>query len=59
MLDIVIKRKIYSGAEGLEPTNGGIKARCLTTWRRPILSFIIFRLIFLIVLIIMRISQLL
>ena len=24
-----------AGAEGLEPTNGGIKTRCLTTWRRP------------------------
>jgi hypothetical protein len=25
-----------SGAEGFEPTNGGVKNRCLATWRRPI-----------------------
>jgi hypothetical protein len=24
-----------AGAEGFEPPNGGIKTRCLTTWRRP------------------------
>jgi hypothetical protein len=24
-----------AGAEGLEPSNGGIKIRCLTTWLRP------------------------
>ena len=24
-----------AGAEGFEPTNGGTKNRCLTTWRRP------------------------
>lgn len=24
-----------AGADGLEPPNGGIKTRCLTTWRRP------------------------
>ena len=28
--------KRSSGAEGLEPTNGGTKNRSLTTWRRPI-----------------------
>jgi hypothetical protein len=27
--------KNMAGAEGLEPTDGGIKTRCLTTWRRP------------------------
>ncbi len=27
--------KILAGAEGLEPSNGGIKIRCLTTWLRP------------------------
>lgn len=25
-----------AGAAGFEPANGGIKSRCLTTWRRPI-----------------------
>lgn len=25
-----------TGAEGLEPPNGGAKNHCLTTWRRPI-----------------------
>ena len=25
-----------AGAGGLEPPNGGIKIRCLTTWLRPI-----------------------
>ena len=24
-----------AGAEGIEPSNAGIKIRCLTTWRRP------------------------
>ena len=24
-----------AGAEGFEPTDDGIKTRCLTTWRRP------------------------
>ena len=24
-----------AGAAGFEPANGGIKSRCLTTWRRP------------------------
>ena len=24
-----------AGAEGFEPTNGGSKNRCLTTWRHP------------------------
>ena len=24
-----------AGAAGFEPTNDGIKNRCLTTWRRP------------------------
>ena len=27
--------KRSSGAEGLEPTNGGTKNRSLTAWRRP------------------------
>jgi hypothetical protein len=30
-----------AGAEGFEPPNGGIKTRCLTTWRRPNISFIV------------------
>ena len=29
-----------SGAVGFEPTNGGVKVRCLTTWRRPIFSML-------------------
>ena len=29
----VISRK--AGAVGFEPTNGGFKGPCLTTWRRP------------------------
>ena len=28
---------ILTGVVGFEPTNGGVKVRCLTTWRRPIL----------------------
>ena len=28
--------KLLAGAPGLEPGNGGIKIRCLTTWLRPI-----------------------
>jgi hypothetical protein len=24
-----------AGVEGFEPPNGGIKTRCLTTWRHP------------------------
>ena len=24
-----------AGTVGLEPTNGGVKVRCLTAWRRP------------------------
>lgn len=27
---------MLAGAAGFEPANGGIKSRCLTTWRRPI-----------------------
>src|SRR5262249_15523968 len=27
---------LLAGAGGLEPPNGGIKIRCLTTWLRPI-----------------------
>ncbi len=27
---------VNSGAGGFEPTNGGVKNRCLATWRRPI-----------------------
>lgn len=26
---------VLAGAAGFEPANGGIKSRCLTTWRRP------------------------
>ena len=26
---------MLAGAPGLEPGNGGIKIRCLTTWLRP------------------------
>src|SRR5437868_3536637 len=29
-----------AGAPGLEPGNGGIKIRCLTTWLRPIARLI-------------------
>src|ERR1700679_4116050 len=28
-------RKNLAGVEGFEPPNGGIKTRCLTTWRHP------------------------
>ena len=27
-----------AGAAGIEPANAGIKIRCLTAWRRPILE---------------------
>ncbi len=35
------KKSIFwtSGVEGFEPPNGGIKTRCLTTWRHPISIF--------------------
>src|SRR5688500_2919581 len=26
---------LLAGVEGFEPPNGGIKTRCLTTWRHP------------------------
>ena len=26
----------FTGVEGFEPANGGVKVRCLTTWRYPI-----------------------
>src|SRR3954466_2311303 len=29
------RRRGLAGAAGFEPANGGIKSRCLTTWRRP------------------------
>ena len=29
------KARSLDGAAGFEPANGGIKIRCLTTWRRP------------------------
>jgi len=29
------KLTVLVGAAGFEPANGGIKSRCLTTWRRP------------------------
>ena len=35
---------IKTGAEGLEPTNGGSKNRSLTTWRRPIYKHFLFSL---------------
>src|ERR1700722_162426 len=28
-------RSLVAGVEGFEPPNGGIKTRCLTTWRHP------------------------
>jgi hypothetical protein len=28
-------RDWLAGAEGIEPSNAGIKIQCLTTWRRP------------------------
>ena len=28
-------RQKLAGVEGFEPPNGGIKTRCLTTWRHP------------------------
>ncbi len=31
---------ILAGAAGIEPANAGIKSRCLTAWRRPILSMV-------------------
>ena len=30
--------KNVSEAGGFEPTNGGVKVRCLTAWRRPIFN---------------------
>ena len=33
--DIAIKGDCLAGAGGFEPPYGGIKIRCLTTWRRP------------------------
>lgn len=30
-----ILQRVLVGAAGFEPTNDGIKNRCLTTWRRP------------------------
>ena len=27
---------MLAGAAGFEPTNSGVKVRCLTAWRRPI-----------------------
>jgi hypothetical protein len=31
-------KKKLAGVAGFEPTNGGIKTRCLTTWRHPSIS---------------------
>ena len=28
-------KEVVAGAEGIEPSNAGIKIQCLTTWRRP------------------------
>jgi hypothetical protein len=30
---------VLAGEVGIEPTNAGIKIRCLTTWRLPIIGF--------------------
>ncbi len=32
---------LLAGTEGFEPTNDGIKTRCLTTWRRPIVKILL------------------
>jgi hypothetical protein len=29
------KKETITGVEGFEPANGGVKVRCLTTWRHP------------------------
>jgi hypothetical protein len=34
-LDVNLASVDMAGAGGFEPPNGGIKIRCLTTWRRP------------------------
>ncbi len=31
----ILQVKMMAGAAGFEPTDGEIKTRCLTTWRRP------------------------
>ena len=33
--EIYVRSEVLAGAAGFEPANGGIKSRCLTTWRRP------------------------
>src|ERR1700722_19171712 len=33
---IIVHLVYYFGVEGFEPSNGGTKNRCLTTWRHPI-----------------------
>jgi hypothetical protein len=32
----MIQPVFMAGVEGFEPTNAGIKTRCLTAWRHPI-----------------------
>lgn len=36
----VVALRTEAGAVGFEPTNGGSKNRCLTTWRHPSLFFV-------------------
>ena len=36
--------KYLTGPLGFEPRNGETKTRCLTTWRRPIIKFILVHL---------------
>jgi integrase len=35
---LTAKAKKLAGVEGFEPPNGGIKTRCLTTWRHPTIN---------------------
>ena len=35
-----VKQKM-AGLAGLEPANDGTKTRCLTTWRQPIVPYIL------------------
>src|SRR3954465_1496227 len=35
LAEVRARRRGLAGAAGFEPANGGIKSRCLTTWRRP------------------------
>ena len=31
---------LYTGKVGIEPTNSGVKVRCLTTWRLPTTNYL-------------------